>query len=212
MSEKLNIPWKVKVFAATSLAIAGAAGVECGSGDKKPEVLGVQATATESFTATVVLEPTKIPEKTVVPTETPEVIVPVKLSDSVEIKAELSAIYKGKVLSKDSCSVDVIKAFVDQSYELYQKNPAKNTLAGQIASVYAELSVIEESSNDKTISDLMKQVRTGIEILLIEHLKERNLPASNITASFEAWNQNVARKVIGIKDGSGCDIVLEAKK
>lgn len=212
MSEKLRVPWKARVVAAAGLSLAGAAGVECGGGGNEPEVLGAETVAKESFTATVILEPTKVvtAEKTSTPTATPEVIVPV--IDQNEIKKEVTAVYEGKTLQNGSCSVDIVDNYIDQIYALYQKNPNKFTLAGQIASVYAELVVISENSKDESVTDLMKRIEAGASELIKEHLKERNLPAENLQAGIDAWNQNVARKVLAIKDGSGCDIVIEGKK
>ena len=211
MSERLRVPWKARVVAAASLTLAGAAGVECGGSSNELEVQGAETVATESLTATVELEPTKVatPEKTSTPTPTPELVVPV--TDLNEIKQQVAVVYEGKTLQQGSCSVDILGAYIDQIYELYQKNPNKFTLAGQIASVYAELVVVAENSKSKDVTELMKRIEFGVEILIKEHLKERNLPAENLQSGVDAWKQNVDRKVLGIRDGGGCDIVIEQK-
>ncbi|MCC6420512.1 MAG: hypothetical protein IT429_19925 [Gemmataceae bacterium] len=212
MSEKLRVPWKASVVAAAGLSLAGAAGVECGGGGSEPEVLGAATVATESFTATVIPGQTKVvtAEQTSTSAVTPEVIVPITAQN--EIKKEVTAVYKGKTLQNGSCSVDIVDNFIDQIYALYQKNPNKFTLAGGIASVYAELVVMSENSKDESVTGLMKRIEAGVSELTKEHLKERNLPAENLQAGIDAWNQSVARKVLAIKDGSGCDIVIEGKK
>ncbi len=214
LSEKnINrVPWRVRAFAATSLVFAGGAAVNCGGGEgDKEAVLGAEVTEVPSLTATV--EITKSPTQkieaspTTVPTK--EAVDPI--TESSAIKAGLAEVYQGKIVPQGSCSVETINTFIDQMFEIYQKNPNKFTLTGQIATVYAELIVIADHGN-AAAGDLAKSLRAGVEVLIEQHLKERNLPASNKAEGLAAWEQNVARKVDAIKDGSGCDIVIEKAK
>lgn len=220
MSEKLsysperkinNVPWTVRALAATGLALAGVGAANCGGGENdKSVVLGAEATAEPSLAATI--EITVAPTVKAVETPTPKVEIIKPISDVVAIKAGLSEVYQGKNVPQGSCSVETINAYSDQVFALYQKNPNKFTLAGQIASIYAELSVVAKSQGNVAAEELAKSVRAGVEVLIVEHLQEKGLPASNKTELMTAWEQNVARKVDGIKDGSGCDIVLEKAK
>ena len=228
MSEKLsysperkinNVPWTVRALAATGLALAGVGAANCGGGENdKSVVLGAEATAEPSLTATIEIAVAPTVEITVAPTvkavetPTPKVEIIKPISDVVAIKAGLSEVYQGKNVPQGSCSVETINAYSDQVFALYQKNPNKFTLAGQIASIYAELSVVAKSQGNVAAEELAKSVRAGVEVLIVEHLQEKGLPASHKTELMTAWEQNVARKVDGIKDGSGCDIVLEKAK
>ncbi len=119
MSEKLSIPWKAKVFAATSLAIAGAVSIECGGSDKKPEVIGAQATATESFTATVVLEPTKIatPEKTPTPEQTATPVLPTATSTKEATQVPIKTVLDQGV---NPTTIEAVRGSLDG---FYAKNP-----------------------------------------------------------------------------------------
>ena len=220
MSEKLSstpekninrVPWKVRAFAATSLALAGVGAVDCGDGEgDKSAVLGAEVTAEPSLTATI--EITVEPTAKAVETPTPKAEVIKPISDVAAIKAGLTEVYMGKTVPNGSCNIDTINAYADQIEALYKKNPNKFTLAGQIATIYAELTVIAKSQDDAAVSELAKGLKAGVEVLIVEHLQEKGLPASNKAELVAAWEQNVARKVNAIKDVSGCDIVLEKAK
>jgi len=220
MSEKLSstpekninrVPWKVRAFAATSLALAGVGAVDCGDGEgDKSAVLGAEVTAEPSLTATI--EITVEPTAKAVETPTPKAEVIKPISDVAAIKAGLTEVYMGKTVPKGSCNIDTINAYADQIAALYQKNPNKFTLSGQIATIYAELTVIAKSQDDVAVSELAKGVKAGVEVLIVEHLQEKGLPASNKAELVAGWEQIVARKVDAINDGSGCDIVLEKAK
>ncbi len=208
-----RVPWKARAFAATSLALAGVGVVNCGSGeDEKSAVLGAELTTEPSLTATIEIAATASPTIKAVETPVPtaEIIQPV--SDVIAIKAGLSEVYKGQSIPQGSCSAEVIQAYTGQLFDIYQRNPNKFSLVGGIASIYAELSVIAKSQGNVSAGELAKSIRAGVEILIVEHLQEKGLPASNKAELVTAWEQNVARKIEAISDGLGCDIVLEKGK
>lgn len=208
-----RVPWKARAFAATGLALAGVGVVNCGGGeDEKSAVLGAELTTEPSLTATIEIAATASPtiKATETPVPTAEIIQPV--SDVIAIKAGLSEVYKGQSIPQGSCSAEAIQAYAGQLFDIYQRNPNKFSLVGGIASIYAELSVIAKSQGNVSAGELAKSIRAGVEILIVEHLQEKGLPASNKAELVTAWEQNVARKIEAINDGSGCDIVLEKGK
>ena len=210
--EKKNnrVPWKARALAATSLALAGVGASNCGGESDKSIVLGAEATPESSLTATIEITMTPTVKAVETPTPKAEIIQPV--SDIEAIKASLTEAYQGEIVPQGSCSAETINAYADQIFALYQKNPNKYTLAGQIATIYAELSVVAKSQGNTDAEELAKSIKAGVEKLIVEHLQEKGLPASNKAELVAAWEQNVAKKVESISDGSGCDIVLEKAK
>ncbi len=211
--EKKNnrVPWKARTLAAASLAWAAVGTANCGSEESdKSIVLGAEATAESSLTATIEITMTPTTKAVETPSPKAEIIQPV--SDIVAIKAGLTEAYQGEIVPQGSCSAETINTYADQIFALYQKNPNKYTLAGQIATIYAELSVVAKSQGNTDAGELARSIKAGVEVLIVEHLQEKGLPASNKADLIAAWEQNVARKVEAIKDASGCDIVLEKAK
>lgn len=220
MSEKLSstpekninrVPWKVRAFAATSLALAGVGAVDCGDGEgDKSAVLGAEVTAEPSLTATI--EITVEPTAKAVETPTPKVEVIKPVTEVVAIKAGLTEVYQGKSVPQGSCSVEIMNAYTDQIFANYQKSPVKFTLAGQMATIYAQLSVFAKNGGGVPAEELAKSVRAGVEILIKEHRQELGLPPLTVAESMVSWEQNVARRLAEIEDKSGCDISLEKQK
>lgn len=194
-------------------AVFGA--VACGgdSGGVKAEfVTPTPAPAVKVEGQTPTNAPTVKPTEVVLPTPTPKAEVIKPVSDLITIKTGLADVYKLKSVPQGSCPVETINAFADQIFALQQVNPNKFTLAGQIATIYAELSVFAKNGGGVPAEDLAKSLRAGVEVLIEQHLQERGLPATNKPGLVTAWEQNVARKIEVIESGSGCSIVIEQAK
>ena len=188
------------------VVLAGWAFSACGGDDKKSDA----AVGSPPSATTLAATPTETSEQ---PPTSPTPAEPIEpISDLDEIKTGLSDVYRDKSIPHGSCPVEAIHAFADQSFLLYSKNPNKFTLAGQIATIYAEVSVFAEAEESVSAEVFAKSLRAGVEILIEQHLQERGLPAANKAEVVAAWEQNVARKVRVIEDGSGCNIVIEVVK
>lgn len=217
--ETIQTPGIFRKSLIAASGIAATFAIACGGGDKDSGVSAVLVTntptsevttsATESPRATNTMVPTEAPKATVVPSPTEETIVPI--TDDVSIKSALVNVYKGVTVPQGSCTVDTISALVDELYFIYKANPNKASLTGGLSSVYAELIVLSKTQNNVQAEKTAKSIRAGVELLIEQHLQERGLPATNKPVSIAAWESNVGRKIEGIQDGSGCDIVLSSK-
>lgn len=206
MAERVKVPWGARLVAAGALTFGAATSVECGGGTEKSiptseptesETTVVVETATPTATATEAATPT--------PTEIPVAV----LEGEVELKEEVMQVYDDVVeIPSGACTVEMIDGLIDEIYGIYNSNPNKFSLAGGLASVYAELSFLAERDGNAEAARLAARIKQTVEELIVQHLKERNLPAENKSQLVDAWNENVRKKVADIEDGGECSISL----
>lgn len=192
------------------LLVLQACGGSAGSETNAPAQPSAPA---ESTTAAVVATATPATRATEVAQPTPTVAAVVKaLSGEQELSEALNRVYRDAgAIPAGACTVERLNGLVDEIYGIYRANPNKFSLAGGMASIYAELTALAKRNNNGEAMELAGRVKRTVEELIVQHLAERGLPAENKAQAMNSWNENVGKKVADIEDGGECSITLARK-